>query len=194
MTGSTLITIPKREARIDAAIQPATTAKIGPRHAGTAGQPLPIEELVTQGSAAQVISIERLYERTESSRELLAALDLLLEAKSRLQESRMMLKSGDALGADRSVTRFRALLDDLFVCRGIGDGYGNVINAITISLVNLHGRPLDIGQLGTLWRIIADLRERPFLSLEASFELIDQLEDSGFLVDPVTLPELIPID
>src|SRR5579864_8224932 len=108
MTDSTLITMPKREARISPSIQPATIVKIGPRQSATAGQSLPFEELVTRGSSAQVISIERLYERAESSKELLTALDLLLEAKNKVQESRRLLNAGDTLAADRNVTRFRA--------------------------------------------------------------------------------------
>lgn len=140
-----------------------------------------------QSSGSKVISIDGLYDAKESSPELAQALDLLSEAKQILEEAKAAAVHQNIIESDRSLMQFQARLPGLFSCRKLGDGFGNVINSIMIALVNKRGIPLDLKDIVALWRIIGELRQRPFLSFESSVELIEELEEVGFAVDPSAL-------
>src|SRR5258708_19354971 len=99
---------------------------------------------VEQPASSKIISIDRLYDHSESSSELARALDLLSETKRILEESKANLVNQNLVESDRCIMQFQALLPDLFSCRRLGDGFGNVVNSIMISLVNKRGIPLEL--------------------------------------------------
>lgn len=181
----TVLQMPKRGASF--AFPSVTGSSSLPRVPRTPSEDIQIFSEQAIGNTAAVISIDRLYDRTESSAELIRVLDLLSEATEILQEARSLAAASNLIESDRLVMRFQLILKQLFAFRKFGDGFGNMVNSMTISLVNKKGQILGQQELTALWRIIKDLRERPFLGFEASLDLVENLEDAGFEVDPSVL-------
>ena len=131
-----------------------------------------------QGSTP--ISIETLYQaRDAGSKEFGRALDLLAKACEILSEARRAVEEGDQMGCQAEVLEFEQLLQPLFECRAIGEGFANVINTITFGISNLAGAPLNKAQVGALWRVMRGLFTGPFLSFEDSLGIVQDLEKVG---------------
>lgn len=129
---------------------------------------------------APQISIDVLYQGREAgSKQFVRAVELLGCASESLSEARTAFEDGDRVGYASEVSRFEQLLQPLFECRGIGDGFANVINTIHFAIANLKGEPLSYAQITTLWRIIREVAEGPFLNFKDSLEIVRALEKVG---------------
>jgi hypothetical protein len=164
---------------------------------GTESPSTPIEvgeRRSTAGSLAlaPVIEIDKLYSAPrELQSRLVAALGLLADSINFLALARLATQKGRALEADRYAQRFEATLPALFRCRKIGDGYAVVINALHFSSINKHGQPLSLEQLTTVWRVLKELRNKPFVEFEQALEYVEELEACGLQVDPPIVSELL---
>jgi hypothetical protein len=140
---------------------------------------------------APVINIDRLYEApagTES--QMVRALGLLAECVDLLDQARLEANS-DAISSDRLVQRVQILLDQLFSCRSIGDGFGLVVNSLHFAFVNLQGIPLSSKQLNSVWRCLKELRTHPALTFDQGLQYVAELEEAGLDIDPSFLDEIL---
>lgn len=139
---------------------------------------------------ASPISMDLLYQGREAgSRQFIRALELLDQASESLSEARAAHDDGDRIGSASEVLRFEQLLQPLFECRDIGDGYANVINTIHFAIANLKGELLSEAQITALWRIIRELAEGPFLSFSDSLVFVKQLDTVGLRLNNSFLEE-----
>lgn len=144
------------------------------------------------GSMALPIEIDKLYPAEEDSKEdVIAALGLLAEAISTLEKARTAAHNKAPMEADRYLLRFQVLLPELFRRRSIGDGYGAIINSLHFTFINQHGKPLSFEQLTTVWRIVKELRNGPFVPFEQALRSIAELEDCDLQVYPSTISEFL---
>ncbi len=147
---------------------------------------------VEGATALAPISIDILYSATDGNRsDLIKALGLLAQAISTLERARDALVANDLLQSDHFVHTVELLLPDLFRCRSIGDGYAAIINALEIARVNSNGQPLTASQVVVFLRALKELRTHPFVSFDAAQQTIEEFEQAGLCVDPVSLGELL---
>ena len=141
---------------------------------------------------APVIEIDKLYPAAQGSRShLVTALGLLADGIDFLAQARIAAQKGRLIESDRYTQRFQATLPSLFRCRKIGDGFAVVINALHFASINMHGKPLNLDQITTSWRILKELRNGPFVEFEQGLEYVEQLEGCGLEVDPPIVSELL---
>jgi hypothetical protein len=131
-------------------------------------------------SRMKTISIGVLYQAREAgSKNFNRALELLEEASEALSEAKVAVESKDLVARASEVMRFERLLAPLFECREIGEGFANVINAVHMSIANLHGEPLDDDQIIALWRIVREVASAPFFGFQESLKFVRDLELVG---------------
>lgn len=134
------------------------------------------------------ISIDELYYNPEfTSRELQTALRLLATCITLAAEALQELQAGHNLASHEATLSIQSLLPELFACRGLGDGYGALINSIQLALINRHGVSLDERQLRALKDIFEATRKAPFIRFDKARRLIRDFERHDFIVEPVTL-------
>jgi hypothetical protein len=145
------------------------------------------------GSATAVlIEIDKLYPAEENSKsELIAALGLLADAISFLEQARISAREKKLIDSDRYSQRFQALLGPLFAKRKIGDGFGSTINSLHFAMINQHGKPVTFEQLTTIWRVLRELRSAPYISFDQSLKWVEEFEECKLKVDPPVLTNLI---
>jgi hypothetical protein len=147
---------------------------------------------IVHGSMALPIEIDKLYPADVDSKvDVIPALGLLAEAIDLLEKARLAVRDKELIAADRYSQRFQVLLPDLFMRRKIGDGYAAIINSLHFAFVNQRGRPLSFEQLTTVWRVMKELRNGPFVPFEQALKSVGELEDCHLQVDPPILSELI---
>ncbi len=153
-----------------------------------------VRGLRTEGNVALApISIDQLYHAEEGAKpELIRALSIMADGIEALGQSRRAIQESNLMLADQVLLKFQSLLPDLFGCRKIGDGFANVINSIHFAFVNRKGKPLSLGETTSVWRVMKELRNGPFLSFDGSLEFVAQLEDAGLAVFPSVLADLVP--
>jgi len=152
--------------------------------------PVALKKTSPQTLGRVVIEIDKLYPAVEGVQtDLINALGLLAEAITFLESARSARKN-DPVSADRYVQRFQRLLPALFKCRKIGDGYGAVINSLHFASINQRGKPLGFDQITTVWRILKELRNRPFVSFTEALNYIGEFEATHLQVDPPILSDL----
>src|SRR5579864_976424 len=186
----TPIEFPKPKASAPAAPLQGT----GFRLPGTATPPVQgtFQSEYQSGSAARVIEIDKLYPNEPNSKSrIIAALGLLADAISLLEQARVRVRDKKLLDADRCIQRFETLLIPLFAQRKIGDGFGVTINSLHFAMINQHGEPLTLQQLTTVWRVLKELRNAPFVSFNQSLKWVEEFEQSHLKVDPPVLGSLI---
>ena len=177
--------------------KPPSVPETGLRLPGTQTGPMPMslkESHPSEGSLAlaPVIEIDKLYPSTKGSRsQLLRALEMLADAIDLLSKARTAAQRNNSIEADRFIQRFEATLPALFRCRRVGDGYGVIVNALHFAAINQHGEPLKLDQITTVWRILKELRNRPFVEFEQALDYVEELENCGLQVDPPILSELL---
>jgi hypothetical protein len=144
------------------------------------------------GSAAVLIDIDHLYPKTDGpTPHLVQVLEILGQAIGVLEQARSTLR-GNPMESDRTLLRFPVLLRDLFKYRGIGDGFGLIVNSLHFALINQRGKPLNFDQVTTIWRIVKELRTKPVLSFDEALNYVEELEEVRLEVDPSILSELVP--
>ncbi len=148
-------------------------------------------DTVGTNALAPMINIDRLYEAPAGTgSQMVRALELLAESATLLDQARLEANL-NAIGADRLVQRVQSLLDQLFLCRGIGDGFGLIVNSLHFAFINLQGMPLTPTQLNSAWRCLKQLRARPALAFDQGLHYVAELEDAGFEVDPSFLADIL---
>jgi hypothetical protein len=131
------------------------------------------------------ISTEDLYASFENvSLELTSAVRLLSICLQHIGVAMEAQRNNNPIEADDAIQRLQGLLPELFCCRGLGDGFGLVINAIMCGFQNQAGNPLDRQQVEKLRQTIAKLRTEPFMREDEALNTIILLEDVGFVVEP----------
>ena len=95
-----------------------------------------------------------------------------------------MLIYDDLISSDDSIQRFQALLPELFCCRGLGDGFGAVINSIFHAIGNMDDTPMNESQLRAILNILRRIYTEPFIEYDEAVEEIMHLETVGFEVSP----------
>lgn len=133
-------------------------------------------------------SIDELYYSPEyTSRELQTVLRLLARCIQLVGVSIDELRAGHKLGAHESTLELQSLLPELFACRGLGDGYGAIVNCVQLALINRRGVPLDEDQLLALKEILNAARNAPFIRFDKARRHIREFERHDFIVEPVSL-------
>lgn len=131
------------------------------------------------------ITTEDLYPvREEYNPSLTTAIKLLEEGIDLVNESIETFLTDDLISADDAIQRFQALLPELFCCRGLGDGFGSVINSIYHALNNIDNAPLNESQSRSILTILKRIYTEPFIEYEETVEEIMHLESAGFEVSP----------
>jgi hypothetical protein len=184
----TISTLPKRVPFIRQTLRETGVAlggtEPGPVYAGASGS--------GTAATAAVIEIDKLYPHTKGSiSDLVAALALLADAIKTLDEARAAFRNKDFVGSDRYIQHFQAGLPALFMRRKIGDGYAVIINSLHLAFINHRGKPLNSDQLTTVWRVIRELRNAPFVQFEQALLAVEELEKCGLQVDPPIVSELL---
>lgn len=134
------------------------------------------------------ISIDELYHNPEfTSRELQTALRLLAECITLADEALGELRASRPLASHEATISIQSLLPELFACRGLGDGYGALINCVQLALINRHAVPLEESHLIALRSILRATRDAPFIRFDKARRLIRDFEQHDFVVEPVTL-------
>jgi hypothetical protein len=161
------------------------------------GTPAPLPQGMLQkryegDSAVRVIEIDKLYPSEANSKtKVIAALGLLADAISFLEQARVSAREKNLIEADRYIQRFETLLVPLFDQRKIGDGFALTINSIHFAMINQHGEPLTLEQLTTIWRVLKELRNAPFVSFDQSLSWADEFEHAHLKVDPPAVANFI---
>jgi hypothetical protein len=148
----------------------------------------------TAGSLAlaPVIEIDKLYPATRDSKsQLVTAIGLLADAIELLSKARIAAQKSHSVEADRFTQRFEAILPDLFRCRRVGDGYGVIINSLHFAAINKNGEPFSLDELTTVWRILKELRNSPFVEFEQALDYVEEFENCGLRVDPPIVSEML---
>jgi hypothetical protein len=146
----------------------------------------------SESVAPSLIEIDKLYPaEKESKSEVIAALGLLADAISLLEKARVCNRGQQLIEADRHTQRFETLLIPLFARRAIGDGFALTINSLHFALINQHGKPLTFDQLTTIWRVLKELRNSPFVSFNQALGWVEEFEGCQLKVDPPVLGSLI---
>jgi hypothetical protein len=148
------------------------------------GSPIPV-------TFEPLIDTRRLYPEGETDSNVDKALRFLNEALARLDESRKAFIDGDLPDAYRRLFHFQALLETLFGCSSIGEGYAAIVNALHFAFVNGAAASCTEQQVNTIWRVLRELRTRPFMKLEAAADVVDELEESGLAVNPAELIDVL---
>ncbi len=165
----------------------------------TKGKVIPIDESWSHATGAEQaafdfdwgdpdqpqITTEALYPAPEAgSAELARALSLLSVALRYMRDAATLLREGDRIGADLQTQRCQGLLPQLFACRGLGEGFAAVANASLSAWENLDGLPLQPQQIAAITLVLADLKERPFMSFAVAMTHMTALEDVGLTLEP----------
>lgn len=133
----------------------------------------------------RLISTEELYPLSSEIRpELARAFELINEGVAYLSNAITMLDEGDLLSSDDYINRLQALLPEIFCCRSIGDGFGEIINAVFHSIANKQGAPLNNTELQAIKNILKRISTEPFISTEDAVDEIIKIEEVGFEVEP----------
>ena len=147
--------------------------------------PPPIPEIDDSRNAAYVEDVETIYRN--SSPLLNGAIRLLSEAIDDCTSALEAENRQDRLAADDSMQRVQANLPSLFERRGLGDGYGTIINAIRFAFINKEGAPFSRPQIQSIVRMLKQVRSHPYIGIENAVEATEILENTGLCVDPVVL-------
>ena len=138
------------------------------------------------------IGIDELYANPEfTSRELQTALRLLGETIQFADYALQRLRAKDNLGSHEGILSIQNRLPELFACRGLGDGYGALINSVQLALINRRGIPLTENQLLALKEILVQARKAPFIRFDKARKLVREFEKHDFLVQPRSLQFLL---
>jgi hypothetical protein len=158
-----------------AAAPPVASLKI--RETSPSRAPIPIDVLYPAGPGKKSDIVRAITE-------LASIIEIIGEARR--------LAPTDPERSDRLSIEAQMILPALFSCRkGIGDGYANVINSLHFGFANQRGTPLDSGQLTVVWRVLKELRNKPFVTFDQSFDYVSELEEAGLKVDPPKVAILI---
>ena len=146
---------------------------------------------VTGVSTGLPADLQDIYRAPEAgSIELRSAMRILPEAVNWTESAMEALNADEPFQADDAMLHVRSLMPELFCCRGLGDGFGAVINAILSSFEKRQGLPMEIGHLEAIRRALSAIRSEPRMSFDRALDLISVMEEAGLSVDPAGADEL----
>ncbi len=141
-------------------------------------------DLTVSETSHGYINNEDLYPvREQLNPSLYTAINLLEEAIEIVSESIQMLLEDDLISSDDALQRFQALLPELFCCRGLGDGFGSIINSLFHSIGNINHPTTEV-QLKALLKTLKRIHSEPFIEYDEAVEEILCLEEVGLEVSP----------
>jgi len=142
---------------------------------------LTVQSITTSvtGGSGGLVDMADLYPDTQISAGLRSALAQLDDIDGLLVEGLGGLRDEGIIASDDAVQRAQAVLRELFCFRWLGDGFGQVIGALNLSLSNQDGLPLTAEQIGVLRGRIRKVREEPFLSDQTAAQEVEQLAEGG---------------
>lgn len=91
------------------------------------------------------------------------------------------------------ISSVRALLPDLFCCRKLSDGFGQVVVAIWCALSSHGGEPLDRARVNALRKAFVMLKAKPALTAESATDAVMGLEAAGLETEPPELSSLLEL-
>jgi hypothetical protein len=175
-------------------------AYINPEHNTPLGKddfkiPPPMERVVDSEAhdiqAHKPISVYKLYGDREALRpEFRMALQLLSEARGRVDAASESIRNGAQIAADDSMQYLQAIVHELFCLRDIGEGYACIVNALISAFENLGQSPANEVQIRAIQHAIYGIEDAPFMSIEASLSLISKLDEAGFVTEPTEMKYL----
>ncbi len=117
---------------------------------------------------------------------------LLGESINVLEQAKEAVEADDKLMAQDAITRLRPVLMELFCCRDIGDGFGEIVRACQVAVLNLGDDTPSRDQVVELKWVLSRIRKEPFISFEDAVVPVISLENSGLVVDEVSVTEIVP--
>nr|WP_320192249.1 hypothetical protein [uncultured Desulfobacter sp.] len=137
------------------------------------------------GSSDKYIKTKKLYPLGGISSHIATAFTLLDEVVDRIDEAREATQNTSIIDSDNAMLHVRAILPELFCCRSIGDGFAAIVNAVYHSIMN-HGQDKVFSetQLTVLRIVMKKTSEQPFMQFDDALDLVMDLEDAGFEVEP----------
>jgi hypothetical protein len=125
------------------------------------------------------------------STEHFTALKLLGVAINHINRAVQALNEEDGVTSDSEIQRVQVLLPELFCFRGLGDGFGTVINGVMSAFESLQGNAPNAVQLRILQRVFELLRSKPFLSSDEADQQLERLETASLNPYPPELVEFL---
>lgn len=133
----------------------------------------------------QYVSPSRLYPLQDSaSTTLQPALKLIAEAKEHLSGAIQSIEEGDRVASELNMQHLKPIIAELFCFRNFGDGFATVISSVFYSIVNYGHLEFTSDQILMVNLAIKKIYEDPFIDYDRALELVDGLENSGFVVEP----------
>lgn len=121
---------------------------------------------------------------TNELRALNRARVLVIAAEYQLTLAGAALRDFGKAAADDHVIRVQASLPEMFLYRGISEGYGAIVLSVYHALEANAGGPLDSVQIEALRVCFKHLADEPFCKIVDVLDFIDDLEEAGFTTDP----------
>lgn len=151
------------------------------------------DEVPLELRLARKTTLAGLYNFGEAlSPSLRNGIDLLDESIDVLEQTKEAVEADDELMAQDAVTRLRPVLMELFCCRDIGDGFGEIVRACQTVVLNLGDDTPSRDQVLELKWALTKLRREPFITFEDAVVRVIDLENSGLIVDVDSVTEIVP--
>ncbi len=158
--------------------------------AGSVGGSADVIDLIEgrHNASATRLDIDELYSDASLRPDSLnSALALLHEGGQILDQAIEFLRDGDAIASDDSITRFQALLPELFCFRSLGDGFALIVSSMFNSVKNLAGKPMLEEQILAIAFVTRYVRSEIYCSIGPAIDVVEKLVDAGLNVEPPLL-------
>ena len=151
------------------------------------------DEVRLERPQAKTTTLAGFYNFEESlSPSLRHGINLLEEAIGILEQALEALEESDSMMAQDAVTRLRPVLMELFCCREVGDGFGEIVRACHTAALKLGDNTPSRDQVVALRWALHRLRKEPFISLKDAVIPVIDMDSSGLIVDEVSVTEIVP--
>ncbi len=151
------------------------------------------DEVRFRSRPAKQTTLEGLYNFGEAlSSSLRNGIKLLDESIDVLDQAKEAVDADDEMMAQDALTRLRPVLMELFCCREIGDGFGEIVRACRTAALKLGDDTPSLEQIAELRWALNRLRKEPFISFEDAIERVIGLDNTGLIVDEVRVTEIVP--
>jgi hypothetical protein len=129
--------------------------------------------------------IAELYPGLEDDSTLYRVQELAMSAVGICERAIEHLHRDEVVEADLETMRLSSLSNELFFCRGrMGEGFANMVDAISTSLSLLHGKLLEKEQVFAIRDCFDKLYHEPGISFDESLALVEMLSNVGLQTEP----------
>lgn len=136
-------------------------------------------------------SLQEIYRESVAGRSALGrAISLINQAVVHLEQGQEAARQDDHLILDNEMMLLRPVVDELFCCRRVGDGFGMAVNAARIAVHHLDGSLPTEAQVGALRLHFERLRSTVNPTAYDASLLVERLAESGLQVEPPGLENL----